>query len=92
MRDVRVVTAQIVNMFPTIPNDIVDNKFTTLKANLQKILKSMCYAPPEKIYSTYYWNITSNELSQYITIDDYNNIEWVKEMIDIYQNKTSNNA
>jgi hypothetical protein len=79
-------------MFPTIPNDIVDNKFTTLKANLQKILKNMCYAPPEKIYSTYYWNITSVELSQYITIDDYNNIEWVKEMIDIYQNKTSNNA
>ena len=88
MRDVRVVTAQIVNMFPT---DIVDNKFNTLKTNLQKILRSMCYAPPEKIYSIYFWNITSDELSHYITIDDYNNIKWVKEMIDIYQNKTNNN-
>ena len=89
MRDVRVVTAQIVNIIPT---DVLDNKFTTLKTNLQKILRNMCCAPPEKIYSNYYWNITSDELSHYITIDDYNNIEWVKEMIDIYQNKTSNNA
>jgi len=88
MRDVRVVTAQIVNM---IPNDVIDNKFITLKSNLQKILRSMCYAPPEKIYSIYFWNITSDELSHYITIDDYNNIKWVKEMIDIYQNKSNNN-
>jgi len=82
MRDVRVIIAHIINIIPYNTND----KFSILKIKLHKMLQSMCYSPPEKIFSSYYWNITSEELNHYISLDDYNNIDWAKEAIDIFRN------
>ena len=88
MRDIRVIIAQIVDIISK-NNFTINNKFVILNNKLKKMLQSMCYSPPEKIFSPHYWHIISAELNNYISIDDYNNIDWVKELIDIFQDKSN---
>lgn len=81
MRNIGLVTHDLYNI---IPND-VDEKFKILKSEINKhILESIPYSPREKLESNWYWNILSSYANKYITQDDYNNIEWCKEFIDIF--------
>ena len=69
----------------TIPDDC-DIKFDGFKRLIYRdVITSIPYSPQEKLLSNYYWNILGNLANKYITIDDYNNIDWCKKYIDIFQ-------
>ena len=69
----------------TIPENC-DNKFNELKKLIYKdVISSIPYAAQEKLFSNHYWNILGILANKYITINDYNNIDWCKKFIDIFQ-------
>ena len=81
MRSVTQVTKQIISEIP--------DEYNTMKEEFEHIFESIAWAPPEKIKSSYYWNILSNILNKYITMEDYQQNEWCKKVIDIFQEPTS---
>lgn len=81
MRNIGLVTRDLYNI---IPND-ADEKFLDLKNQINKhILESIPYSPKEKIISKWYWNMLTTYTNQYISQDDYDNIDWCKKFIDIF--------
>lgn len=72
------------NMIEEIPEE--ENK---LKYELRKIFESVQWAPPEQVKSTFYWNRLSVVLNKFISEEDYNNKEWCKKVINIFQEPTS---
>tara|TARA_B100000035_G_scaffold314717_1_gene331908 strand:+ start:1181 stop:1423 length:243 start_codon:yes stop_codon:yes gene_type:complete len=58
-----------------------------LRNDIQKIFENLGRAPPEKISSNFYWNELSSVLNKHISVDDYNEKEWCKKVIDIFQDK-----
>jgi len=81
MRSITDVTKRIIDK---IPNDHIE-----IKEDLTHIFNSIQWAPPEKIKSTHYWNMLSDVLTRYITMEDYNNKQWCKMVIDIFREPTS---
>ena len=72
-------------LYDTIP-DNCDNKFYGLKRIIHRdVITSIPYSPQEKLLSNHYWNILGNLANKYITVDDYNNIDWCKKFVDIFQ-------
>ena len=55
--------------------------------DIQKVFENIERAPPEKITSNFYWNELSYVLNNHISVDDYNEKEWCKKVIDIFQDK-----
>tara|TARA_B100000424_G_C22933014_1_gene496295 strand:- start:1932 stop:2222 length:291 start_codon:yes stop_codon:yes gene_type:complete len=81
MRNIGLVAYDLYNIIP----DNVDEKFTNFKQQINKnILESIRYSPKEQVRSNWYWNILGSYANQYISHDDYNNIEWCKQFIDIF--------
>ncbi len=72
------------NMIEEIPEE--EKK---LKYELRKIFESVQWAPPEQVKSSYYWNRLSVVLNKFISEEDYNNKEWCKKVINIFQEPTS---
>ena len=72
------------NMMEEIPEEE-----KSLKYELTKIFESVQWAPPEQVKSTYYWNSLSIVLNKFISEEDYNNKEWCKKVINIFQEPTS---
>ena len=81
MRNIGIVARDLYNIIP----DIVDEKFINLKNQINKhILESIPYSPREKLQSDWYWKILSSYANQYISRNDYDNIDWCKKFIDIF--------
>jgi hypothetical protein len=81
MRNIGLVANDLYNIIP----DNADKKFKTLKSQINKhIIESIPYSPKEQVRSNWYWNILGSYANQYISQDDYNNIEWCKQFIDIF--------
>lgn len=72
------------NMMVEIPEEEKN-----LKYELRKIFESIQWAPPEQVKSTFYWNRLSVVLNKFISEEDYNNKEWCKKVINIFQEPTS---
>jgi len=81
MRSVTQVTQKIISEIP--------DEHNSMKEEFKKIFESIAWAPPEKIKSSYYWNAISNILNNHITMEDYQQKEWCKKVIDIFQEPTS---
>ena len=81
MRSVTQVIQKIISEIP--------DEYNTMKEEFKKIFESIAWAPPEKIRSSYYWNAISNILNNHITMEDYQQKEWCKKVIDIFQEPTS---
>ena len=81
MRSVTQVAKQIISEIP--------DEYNSMKEDFNRIFESIAWAPPEKIKSPYYWNILSNILNKHITMDDYQQKEWCKKVIDIFQEPRS---
>ena len=81
----RVIGAVSKDLYDIIPENNENNKFNILKSKIEKdIIKSIIYSPNEMIKSNWYWNKLSLLLNEFITQDDYDNIQWCKELIDIF--------
>lgn len=81
----RVIGAVSKDLYDIIPENNENNKFNILKSKIEKdIIKSIIYSPNEIIKSSWYWNKLSLLLNEFITQDDYDNIQWCKELIDIF--------
>jgi hypothetical protein len=73
------------DLIQLIPSD-ADEKFISLKNQIDKnIIKSIPYSSMQMVKSSWYWNKLSQYLNYTITHDDYNNIPWCKNLIDIFQ-------
>ena len=82
-RFVLAVCTDLVHLIP----DETEPRFTTLKYNINKhIIDSIPFTDPNLVKSSHFWNKLSYYLNNSITVDDYNNIPWCKEFIDIFQN------
>lgn len=79
MRDIALVIKGIKQCLPSSEEGINVNN------DISDILKSLPWDPPEKVNSNHYWNILSNILTRYITIEDYNEKTWCKNVIDIFR-------
>tara|TARA_B100000035_G_C20711320_1_gene427143 strand:- start:29 stop:271 length:243 start_codon:yes stop_codon:yes gene_type:complete len=77
------------NVLDTSLNMIMEIPKTeeNLKKDIQNVFEHIGHAPPEKIASNYYWNALSHVLNKHISVDDYNDKEWCKKVIDIFQDK-----
>lgn len=81
IRNIGVVSS---DLYELIPDDNEKNK--KMKYEIKKyILDPLPFKPPEIIFSQYFWNQLQMIINQNITLEDYNNIEWCKTFIDIYQ-------
>ena len=81
----RNIVAVINDLYDIIPKDCQEERFVRLKHNLKKnIIESIPYSEPEMIKSNVYWKKLSIYCNDSITADDYNNIPWCKEFIDIF--------
>ena len=61
-----------------------DDKWS-LVLGLRSLLTSLQYAAPEHVNSGHYFQRLGFYLNKYIDKNDYENVEWCKEIIDIYQ-------
>lgn len=83
MRVVNLVTADLYNI---IPENVEEEKFINLKKKIKKdILESIPYSPKEVLESQWFWNKLSHLINMTISEEDYNNIPWCKQFIDIFQ-------
>lgn len=83
MRVVNLVTGDLYNI---IPENVEEEKFINLKRKIKKdIIETMPYSPIEMIQSDWFWNKLSNLINDAITKEDYHNIPWCKQFIDIFQ-------
>ncbi len=83
MRVVNLVTADLYNI---IPENVEEDKFINLKRKIKKdIIDTIPYSPIEMIQSDWFWNKLSNLVNAAITKEDYDNIPWCKQFIDIFQ-------
>tara|TARA_A100001015_G_C15041706_1_gene740123 strand:+ start:1700 stop:1990 length:291 start_codon:yes stop_codon:yes gene_type:complete len=81
MRNICLVVYDLYNIIP----DNVEEKFKIFKNQINKnILQSILYSPREQIRSNWYWNKLGYYTNKYISQDDYNNIKWCKQFIDIF--------
>jgi hypothetical protein len=81
----RLITLIAKDLIELIPQD-ADHRFIVLKEKIEKdIIQSAFYSPREMIYSPWFWNKLSMILSDVITYNDYENIPWCKQFIDIFQ-------
>ena len=87
MRNILVVSNDLYNL---IPNDYDNtNKFYILKHNIKKhIIDSIPFSEPQMIKSNHYWNKLSYYINNAINFEDYGNISWCKNFIDIFQDPT----
>ena len=82
MRFITLVARDLVDL---IPPD-AEYKFICLKQKIQKdIIESVPYSPKEMLESPWYWNKLSMILNDFISYNDYENIPWCKQFIDIFQ-------
>ena len=83
MRVVNLVTADLYNI---IPENVEEEKFINLKRKMKKdIIETIPYSSIEMIQSDWFWNKLSYLINAAITKEDYDNIQWCKQFIDIFQ-------
>ena len=86
MRNILTISGKLVDL---IPNNS-DDKFLGLKHKIKKhVIESVPYADINMIESSWFWNKLSIYVNEAITKEDYDNIPWCKEFIDIFQDKIS---
>ena len=81
MRSVSEVTKRIIIEIP--------HEYNIMIKECNEIFQSIAWAPPEKIKSSYYWNLLSMILNKHITMEDDQEKEWCKKVINIFQEPTS---
>jgi superfamily II DNA helicase RecQ len=52
---------------------------------LNKIKRDMMYAAPEYLNSPHFFQVLGNVLNKHISPQDYREIEWCREIIDIFR-------
>ncbi len=79
--------AVIVNdIYKIVKNNLDENdKKWQLVLGLESLITSIQYAAPEHLNSSYYFERLGFYLNKYVEKNDYENIDWCKEIIDIYQ-------
>ena len=84
-RDICKIIIRIYNLIPD-NDDVLNMQF---KDNLKDIMTSIPYSAPEKLFSNYYWILLENIVNNYISEDDYNDINkpYCKEIINILTDK-----
>lgn len=90
MRNVIEVHKAILDVVVEYENEIVNDGKEGLIISLKKVHTSMMYSPPELLYSSYFFKVISEMLNQYISMEDYNDYIWCKEIIDIFTDQTYN--
>lgn len=80
-RDICKIIIRIYNLIPD-NNDALNKQF---KDSLKDIMTSIPYSSPEKLLSNYYWVILENTINNYISTDDYNNLDkpYYKKIVNI---------
>ena len=84
MRNICIIVEDIYDIALLHINELCSIGKKNLIYDLRKLKESMTYSAPEFIKSTYYFEVLSNILSIHISNDDYKNIPYCKEIIDIF--------
>lgn len=84
MRIISRIAVDLYHIIPDTPD--LDHRFLSLKHNIYKnIIESIPFSEPELLKTGWYWQKLANYVNDSITKEDYNNIQWCKQFIDIFQ-------
>ena len=66
-------------------NNAIAHEKDELLTELNKMKTTMLYAAPEYLDSSHFFQVLGNILNRYISPQDYKEMEWCKEIIDIFR-------
>ena len=84
MRNIIVIVDDIYKIASHHNNAIAYEK-EELLIELNKMKTNMLYAAPEYLNSPHFFQVLGNILNKHISPQDYKEIEWCKEIIDIFR-------
>tara|TARA_B100002019_G_C20820865_1_gene380506 strand:+ start:77 stop:346 length:270 start_codon:yes stop_codon:yes gene_type:complete len=89
MRNIELI---IVEMFDVLNkyNNTESEKYIGFKRTLISLRDSIFYSAPELLKTNWFFNKLGINVNFYIKENDYNNIQWCKEIVDIFINKNVN--
>ena len=86
MRNIELVIVEMFNVLNKY-NNIESEKYIGFKKTLICLRDSIFYSAPELLKTNWFFNKLGINVNFYIKENDYNNIQWCKEIVDIFINK-----
>lgn len=90
MRNVIHVIEAIYEIISKNKEEISNSEKKNILEDMDRLLGKMVYSAPEQLSCTLYFHELETIMNQYICQDDYVNIKWCKDVIDIFLNPNYN--
>lgn len=90
MRNIPHVIEDIYEIIFKNREEIYSSEKKHILEDMNRLIGKMLYSAPEQLNSTLYFHELETIMNQYICQDDYVNVKWCKDVLDIFLNPKYN--